>query len=129
MISGEEVNLFYQALLDKNPEYDGVFYVGVTTTGVFCRSTCPARKPKKEHCEFFKTPQEALLASFRPCRRCRPLSPPNQVSDIVRLLVEAVEREPTKRWTTADFRSLAVDESTVRRQFKKTFWHDLRCLR
>ncbi len=95
--------------------------MGVTTTGVFCRPTCPARKPKKEHCEFFKTAQEALLASFRPCKRCRPLSPPNQVSDTVRLLVEAVEKEPTKRWKAIDFKGLAIDESTARRQFKKRF--------
>jgi AraC family transcriptional regulator of adaptative response/methylated-DNA-[protein]-cysteine methyltransferase len=121
MISCEETNLYYQALLNKDPEYDGIFYVGVTTTGVFCRSTCPARKPKKEHCEFFKTAQAALLASYRPCRRCRPLSPPNQVSAMVQMLIDAVEQNPTKRWKTVDFKALAVDESTVRRQFKKRF--------
>ena len=43
----------YQALIDKNPEYEGVFYVGVKTTGVFRRPTCPARKPKFENCEFY----------------------------------------------------------------------------
>lgn len=78
MITNDLANVYFQALLDKNPEFEGVFYVGATTTGVFCRPTCPARKPKKEHCEFFKTAQEALLASFRPCKRCRPLSHPNQ---------------------------------------------------
>lgn len=121
MLTVAETNVFYQALLDKNPAYEGVFYVGVTTTGVFCRPTCPARKPKKAHCEFFKTPQDALLAAFRPCKRCFPLSHPNQVSDTVRLLVEAVEKEPTKRWKSQDFKALAMDESTARRQFKKRF--------
>lgn len=121
MVSTDQSNLFYQALLDKNPEYEGIFYVGVTTTGVFCRPTCPARKPKKEHCEFFKTALDALTASFRPCKRCKPLSHPNQVSDTVRFLVDAVEKEPTKRWKSADFKVLAIDESTARRQFKKRF--------
>jgi AraC family transcriptional regulator of adaptative response/methylated-DNA-[protein]-cysteine methyltransferase len=121
MLNAHQINLYYQALLDKNPEYEGVFYVGVTTTCVFCRPTCSARKPKKEHCEFFKTAQDALLASFRPCMRCRPLSPLNQVSDTVRLLVEAVEREPMKRWKSIDFKALAIDESTARRQFKNRF--------
>ena len=111
----------YQALIEKNPEYEGVFYVGVKTTGVFCRPTCPARKPKFKNCEFFKTAKEALLASFRPCQRCRPLSHPNHVSDLVRILVDAVEESPEKRWKSADFRALLVDESTARRQFKKRF--------
>lgn len=65
---------YYQALLGKNTNNEGVFYVGVKTTGVFCRPTCPANKPKFENCEFYQTAQEALLASFRPCKRCRPLS-------------------------------------------------------
>jgi AraC family transcriptional regulator of adaptative response/methylated-DNA-[protein]-cysteine methyltransferase len=121
MITTDQTNLYYQALLDKNPEYEGIFYVGVTTTGVFCRPTCGARKPKKEHCEFFKSAQDALLASFRPCKRCRPLSHPNEVSDIVRFLVESVEQEPTRRWKSTDFKTLSIDESTARRQFKKRF--------
>lgn len=112
---------FYQALIDKNSEYEGIFYVGVKTTGIFCRPTCPARKPKFENCEFYKTAEEALLASFRPCLRCRPLSHPNHVSELVQILVEAVEANPEKRWKTSDFEELAVDASTVSRQFKKRF--------
>src|ERR1700730_8815968 len=121
MISTENHREYYQALLDKNTEYDGVFYVGVKTTGVFCRSTCPARKPKFEHCEFFETAQQALLASFRPCKRCRPLSHPNHVSGLIQILVEAVENNPEKRWKDRDFKELSVDASTARRQFKKRF--------
>lgn len=121
MISAANQQEYYQALLDKKSEYEGVFYVGVKTTGVFCRPTCPARKPKIENCEFYETAEEALLASFRPCKRCRPLSHPNQVSDLVRLLVDAVEDNPEKRWTNQDFQKLSVDASTARRQFKKRF--------
>ncbi|MDQ1236417.1 AraC family transcriptional regulator of adaptative response/methylated-DNA-[protein]-cysteine methyltransferase [Paenibacillus sp. SORGH_AS306] len=121
MISPEYQQEYYQALLEKKTEYEGLFYVGVKTTGVFCRPTCPARKPKFENCEFYATAQEALLASYRPCQRCRPLSHPNHVSDVVRILVEAVEKEPEKRWREEDFRQLSVDESTARRQFKKRF--------
>lgn len=120
-ITQEEARLFYQALLDKNVQYEGVFFVGVTTTGVFCRPTCPARKPKYENCEFFRTSQAALLAAFRPCMRCRPLSYPGEVSEVVQALVDAVEAEPEKRWSTQDFENLAVDESTARRHFKKRF--------
>ena len=121
MLSTEHKQQYYQALLDKNTEYEGIFYVGVRTTGVFCRPTCPARKPKFENCEFFETAQQALLASFRPCKRCKPLSHPDQVSDIVQVLVEAVENNPEKRWKNADFQALSIDAVKARRQFQKRF--------
>lgn len=114
-------NEYYQALLSKDPEYEGIFYVGVKSTGIFCRPTCPARKPKFENCEFFETAQQALLASFRPCQRCCPLSHPNQVSELIQTLVTAVEEYPEKRWKDKDFQALSVDTSTARRQFKKRF--------
>ncbi|MFD0698753.1 bifunctional transcriptional activator/DNA repair enzyme AdaA [Paenibacillus sp. GCM10027628] len=121
MIPTDSKLVYYQALIDKKSEYEGIFYVGVKTTGVFCRPTCPARKPKFENCEFYKTAKEALLASFRPCQRCRPLSHPGHVSELVRKLVNAVEENPEHRWTDEDFQKLSVDASTVRRQFKKRF--------
>jgi AraC family transcriptional regulator, regulatory protein of adaptative response / methylated-DNA-[protein]-cysteine methyltransferase len=121
MITAENKKEYYQALIDKKTEYEGIFFVGVKTTGVFCRPTCPARKPKFENCEFFETAQQALLASFRPCKRCRPLSHPNHVSKLIQTLVEAVEENPEKRWRDRDFRELSVDASTARRQFKKRF--------
>ncbi len=121
MITDKIKKEYYQALIDKNPEYEGMFFVGVKTTGVFCRPTCPARKPKFENCDFFETAKQALLASFRPCKRCRPLSHPNHVSELVQTLVAAVEKNPEKRWKDRDFRELSVDTSTARRQFKKRF--------
>ncbi|MBD1382251.1 bifunctional transcriptional activator/DNA repair enzyme AdaA [Metabacillus arenae] len=121
MITAESNKEYYRALINKEKEYEGVFYVGVKTTGVFCRPTCPARKPKFENCEFFETAQQALLASFRPCKRCRPLSHPNHVSELVQKLVEAVEENPEKRWKDKDFQELSIDASTARRQFKKRF--------
>ncbi len=111
----------YAALAGRDPDYEGVFYVGVRTTGVFCRPTCPARPPKRENCEFFPDAQQALLASYRPCKRCRPLSPPDATSEVVRRLVDAIEQMPEKRWRDADFDALDVHASTARRQFRKRF--------
>lgn len=108
----------YVALSERNPDYEGIFYVGVRTTGVFCRPTCPAPPPKRENCEFFPDAQRAMLASYRPCKRCRPLSHPDETSDVVRLLVDAVEREPARRWRDADFDALHLHASTARRQFR-----------
>ncbi|QKS70284.1 bifunctional transcriptional activator/DNA repair protein Ada [Paenalkalicoccus suaedae] len=112
---------FYEALIEKDSSYEGLFFVGVKSTGIFCRPTCPARKPKLENCEFYHTAEEALLASFRPCKRCLPLSHPNQVSTLIQTLVKAVEENPEKKWREKDFRELSIDESTARRQFKKRF--------
>lgn len=121
MITPEQQKEYYRALINRSAEYEGVFYVGVKTTGVFCRPTCAARKPKLEHCEFFENAEQALLASFRPCKRCRPLSHPNHASPLVQKLVAAVEKNPEKRWKEQDFRELEVDAVTARRQFKKRF--------
>lgn len=121
ILEKEKLN-FYQAMLDKNSEYDGVFYVGVITTGIFCRPTCPARKPKYENCEFFKTAKDAMFASYRPCQRCHPVAYPQEVTDIIQKVVDAVEENPAKRWKENDLAELCgVDISTIRRQFKKRF--------
>lgn len=120
MIDDKKQKEFYSALLNKNKEYEGIFFVGVKTTGVFCRPTCPARKPLFENCAFFTTAQEAILASFRPCKRCCPLSHPD-ASTVIQALVDAIEKNPYKRWKDIDFKKLSIDASTARRQFKKKF--------
>ncbi|MDX8430449.1 MAG: trifunctional transcriptional activator/DNA repair protein Ada/methylated-DNA--[protein]-cysteine S-methyltransferase [Candidatus Algichlamydia australiensis] len=121
MLSIEQKKIYYKALIDRNPEFDGVFYVGVKSTGVFCRSICPARKPKLENCEFYKSAEEALLAGFRPCKRCHPLSHPETVPEVVRKLVEAVEENPEKKWKESDFRKLSISAAQASRLFKKRF--------
>ncbi|MCF6776463.1 trifunctional transcriptional activator/DNA repair protein Ada/methylated-DNA--[protein]-cysteine S-methyltransferase [Thiotrichales bacterium 19X7-9] len=121
MIADENKQQYYQALIERNTKYDGLFYVGVKTTGIFCHASCPAKKPKFENCEFFETAKEALLASYRPCQRCKPLLSPHQISNVIQQLIDAVEKEPTKRWKDQDFKAIGVDESTARRQFKKRF--------
>src|SRR6266487_3862328 len=63
----------YAALLARDPAYDGHVYACVETTGVFCRMTCPARKPKSENTCFYDTAAACFEHGFRPCQRCRPL--------------------------------------------------------
>lgn len=62
----------WAAVLAREPMADGTFCYAVTTTGVFCRPTCPARRPRRANVVFFSGPREAEAAGFRPCRRCRP---------------------------------------------------------
>lgn len=122
MITNEQdINKYYKMLVEKNSNYEGVFFVGVKTTGIMCRPTCPAKKPLKENCEFFATAKEALLASYRPCKRCQPLSNPTKMSPEVKALVEAIESNPERKWTDKDFDELSISANTARRQFKKQF--------
>lgn len=117
-VNKKSASEYYNALLKRDSAYDGVVYFGIKTTGVFCRSVCTARRPKFENCEFFRSAQDALLAGYRPCKRCRPLNMPGELSPIVKRAVEAVEANPEHRWTECCFRDLGVDSSTVRRHFK-----------
>lgn len=68
-------DVYYQAMLARDPRFDGKFFVGVKTTGIYCRPICPAR-PKRENVEFFANHVAAERAGYRPCLRCRPESAP-----------------------------------------------------
>ncbi|HUK13510.1 MAG TPA: methylated-DNA--[protein]-cysteine S-methyltransferase [Thermoanaerobaculaceae bacterium] len=123
----------YRALLDKDPAFDGLFFTGVTTTGVFCRPTCTARKPKRENVVFFPTAHEALTAGYRPCRICRPFEPPAATPDAVRALLAEVEARPGRRLSDADLRARGIDPAGLRRWFRRnhgmTFQGYVRALR
>lgn len=66
----------YAALLARDRRFDGVFFVGVRSTGVFCRPVCPARTPLRKNCDFYESATAAMAAGFRPCLKCRPESAP-----------------------------------------------------
>lgn len=81
-ISMIDNQIAYKALISRDSRFDGVFYVGVRSTGIYCRPICPAKKPKIENCQFFETAAAAEKNSFRPCLRCRPeLAPGNAPMD------------------------------------------------
>lgn len=69
-------DIFYEAMKTRDHRFDGKFFVGVKTTGIYCRPICPA-KPKRENVEFFQNQHEAELAGYRPCMRCHPESAPH----------------------------------------------------
>ncbi|UYL07391.1 helix-turn-helix domain-containing protein [Bdellovibrio sp. SKB1291214] len=68
-------DIYYEAMKARDPRFDGKFFVGVKTTGIYCRPICPA-KPKRENIEFFPNSHQAEAAGYRPCLRCRPESAP-----------------------------------------------------
>lgn len=111
----------YAALVNRDPAYDGRYYVGVTSTGIFCRLTCPARKPLAKNCQFFETPGACMEAGFRPCKRCSPLKPAAEADPTIRRLLTALEDDPERVWREADIVAMGLDPSTVRRAFKRQY--------
>lgn len=105
-----------RAYQGSDASYDGVFYLGVRTTGIFCRPSCSARKPKPENVEFFALPKDALFAGYRPCLRCRPLES-DQAPSWVSPLLDRIERRPDARIRERDLRAMGVEPARVRRYF------------
>lgn len=111
----------YQALLDRDPAFEGRAYVCVSSTGIFCRLTCPARKPKRENCVFRTTIAACVEAGFRPCKRCHPVRAAAENDPMVAKLLSALDAEPARRWSESDLRARGLDPGTVRRAFKRHF--------
>lgn len=107
-----------RAYMDGDASYDGVFYTAVRTTGIFCRPVCPARKPSPENVTFFASSREAVLAGFRPCKRCRPLEAAGTPPAWLRGLLQAIEADPSRRWRDRDLRNLGLTPDRVRRWFQ-----------
>jgi AraC family transcriptional regulator of adaptative response / DNA-3-methyladenine glycosylase II len=92
----QDARRLYSALTARDWRFDGVFFVGVTSTGIYCRPICPAKTPKEANCRFFDTPAEAEQAGFRPCLRCRPelapgSAPVDDAQRIAHLIVQRLE--------------------------------------
>jgi AraC family transcriptional regulator, regulatory protein of adaptative response / DNA-3-methyladenine glycosylase II len=86
-------NAAYDALKSHDPRFDGVFFVGITSTGIYCRPICPARTPRRANCRFFPSAEAAERASFRPCLRCRPeLAPGRAPVDNSHRIAHAITR-------------------------------------
>jgi AraC family transcriptional regulator of adaptative response/methylated-DNA-[protein]-cysteine methyltransferase len=109
-----------RAYLNRDPAYNGLFFVGVRTTAIFCRPTCPVRSPLPKNVEYFPTAAAALFAGYRPCKRCRPMTIDNQ-PEWATALLEEVEREPAARISESDLKRRGVDPATVRRHFLRHY--------
>src|SRR5688500_14206298 len=105
----------------RDASYDGLFYLGVRTTGIFCRPSCPARKPLARNVEYFRSVREAMFAGFRPCKRCRPLEVPGAHPSWVTELLDRLEREPERRIRDRDLRAVGVEPERARRYFQQRY--------
>ena len=112
-------DIMYQASFNKNPDFEGVFWMGVKTTGIFCRPTCTARKPKSENIEFFQNTKDAILKGYRPCKVCKPLENPNETPEYIQKILEELRENPALKFKDFDLVQRGVEPATVRRWFQK----------
>ncbi|HJY64534.1 MAG TPA: methylated-DNA--[protein]-cysteine S-methyltransferase [Ignavibacteria bacterium] len=110
-------NAFYRG----DSTYDGIFYVAVKTTNIFCRPTCKVRKPLEKNIEFFPSAKDALFAGYRACKRCKPLEPAGTQPDWAKELIDMVDKSDDKRINDGTLRKMGIDPARARRYFMKTY--------
>jgi AraC family transcriptional regulator, regulatory protein of adaptative response / methylated-DNA-[protein]-cysteine methyltransferase len=109
-----------RAWVARDPSYDGVFFIAVKTTGIFCRVSCPSR-PKLEHVEFFPRIADAISAGYRPCKRCRPELAHGRPPEWIAKIMERVTASPEVRLKAADLRAMNITPERARRWFQQNY--------
>jgi AraC family transcriptional regulator, regulatory protein of adaptative response / methylated-DNA-[protein]-cysteine methyltransferase len=113
--------IFYQAYLDRDQSFEGIFYLAVKTTGIFCRPGCKARAPKKENVEFFNTPDDAIDKGYRPCKKCQPLQKQGEVPQWVRKAMDLLDQQADQRISDQVLQQHDIDPVRLRRWFKQNY--------
>ncbi len=115
------IDQYYTALIEKNPSFVGIFYVGVKTTGIFCIATCRARKPKRKNVEFYTTLKEALDNGYRPCKICQPTQNSNTAPAPIEAAIALVTQYPKEKISDQVLREQGISPEVVRRWFQKNY--------
>lgn len=114
-------DIFYDAYLRHDSRFEGIFFLGVKTTGVFCRPGCKARAPRRENVAFFESASEALEQGYRPCKKCHPLSLPGSVPDWVQQARDLIKRNPDHHLTDRQLQQQGHDPVRLRRWFLQQY--------
>lgn len=109
----------YQVILDKDSAFEGIFITAVKTTGIFCRPTCTARKPKKENVVFYDTSHEAILNGYRPCKICKPLEDLDETPKYIQTIINELNNNPLLKIKDYDLVKRGIEPNKIRRWFKK----------
>lgn len=112
----------YQAMQSKDRRFDGLFFVGISSTKIFCRAICSARLPKLENCTFYKSAAAAQQAGYRPCLRCRPELAPTinlpATHNVINQALQLIEKGALDNSSVADLsQQLGINARTLRQQF------------
>jgi AraC family transcriptional regulator of adaptative response/methylated-DNA-[protein]-cysteine methyltransferase len=105
----------------RDTTYDGVFLVGVRSTGIFCRPSCPARSPLEKNVLYLASVAAAEQAGLRACKRCRPTERAGAPPAWVRKLIARVEQAPEARIKDGDLRTMGIDPARARRWFGSNY--------
>lgn len=109
----------YDAIGKKGSEYEGVFITAVKTTGIFCRPSCTARKPRIENVMFYDEAQEAIKNGFRPCKVCKPMEKKDETPAYIKKIIAELQEDPCLKLKDHDLRQRSIEPSHIRRWFKK----------
>lgn len=112
-------DIFYEALVAKDPSFEGTFFAGIKTTGIFCRPTCTARKPKRENVEFFASAKDAILKGYRACKVCHPMEKAGSTPEYVDRVLRLLDEDPSLKLKDYDLLKLEIEPSKIRRWFLK----------
>ncbi len=111
--------IMYKALVDKDASFEGTFIAAVKTTGIFCRPTCTARKPKEENVEFFHTTREAILKGYRACKVCNPMEKLGETPDYIKEILKDLNTNPSLKFKDWDLIQRGIEPGKIRRWFLK----------
>lgn len=109
----------YDAIIRKDSSFEGIFFTAVKTTGIFCKPSCPARKPKFENVDFYFTSKECLHRGFRPCKVCKPLEAVKATPTHIQSLLREIEEQPHIKINDEGLRDRGLEPNRVRRWFQK----------
>ncbi|MFH2055470.1 MAG: Ada metal-binding domain-containing protein [bacterium] len=108
------------AMRENDADFDGRFYVGVHSTGIYCLPSCKAKLPLLKNVTFFSTREEAIAAGLRGCKRCRSAQFPDVLPEWLHRVLDFMRTHPRERLTESALAAQAkVDISTIRRHFRQ----------
>jgi AraC family transcriptional regulator, regulatory protein of adaptative response / methylated-DNA-[protein]-cysteine methyltransferase len=111
----------YRASLDKDKAFEGIFFMAVKTTGIFCRPSCTARKPKFENVEFFNNAKDALVHGYRPCKVCKPMQSVGEVPDFAKQALEMLQQRQGEKIRDWDLKQEGIEPVKLRRWFTRNY--------
>ncbi|HHK74893.1 MAG TPA: methylated-DNA--[protein]-cysteine S-methyltransferase [Rhizobiales bacterium] len=109
----------YAAIGKPGSDFEGAFITAVKTTGIFCRPSCRARKPKAENVVFYETARQAMQNGYRPCKICKPMEHLDETPDDIKKIIRELHKDPYLRIRDQNLRERGIEPSQIRRWFKK----------
>jgi len=111
----------YNIILNKDTSYENIFFTAVKTTGIFCRPSCPARKPKKKNVVFYDKIDDAIQNGYRPCKVCKPMEIESETPQYLKKIIKELNADPFLKIKDTDLFNRNLEPNTVRRWFKKNY--------